>query len=380
MNLSITELIKGAPVLAPNDTLKRAASLLRASDGSSTVVIDGGQIVGIITEKAIAAALAQAPDSQFPLDTPVRSLMDPGILYVNSGATVQQAAGIFAASDVDALPVINGYGGYLGVIYRGDLVGYMTRGMKMPPVAGMATPLGVYLTTGSVSGGAGSFGLFLSGLTLGVLMVVAHAISVGILGAMGHIPLHANLHLPALLMPHWVNLQPYLSMILNVIVFVVLLRLSSLAGYHAAEHMTVHAIEAGEALKPEIVGKMPRAHPRCGTNILTGITLFLLVTYCLQDQSSLMLAALVAVLFWRSIGGWMQQYVTTKPPSARELASGIAAGNQLIERFHERPNHQEYGLARIWRMGLLQNAAGLMLVSAIVPYLAAWLHIPWLSF
>lgn len=366
--------------MAPDDTLRRAASLLRASDGSNTIVIDGTQIVGIITEKSIAAALAQAADPEAALDTPVRALMDPGILYINSGATAHEAAGVFAACDLDALPVINNYGGYLGVLYRGDLVGYMTRGMKMPSVAGMATPIGVYLTTGSISGGAGSFGLFLSGVMLGLLVVVGRAISIGIMDLLGLVPIHLGWIYRILPGVNWFEARDLAMMIVHLAVFRMLLRLSPLAGYHAAEHMTVHAIEAGEVLTPDAVRKMPRVHPRCGTNILTGIVLFLLVTSYVKDQGSLMLAALVSVFFWRSIGGWMQQYVTTSPPSASQLASGIAAGNQLIDRFHQRPNHQEYGFARIWKMGLLQNAAGLMLISTTASLLAGRFHLTWLGF
>ena len=38
--------------------------------------------------------------------------------------------------------------------------------------------------------------------------------------------------------------------------------------YHGAEHMTIHAFEAGEPLDQEHIGKYPPAHPRCGTAFL----------------------------------------------------------------------------------------------------------------
>src|SRR4051812_15503028 len=38
--------------------------------------------------------------------------------------------------------------------------------------------------------------------------------------------------------------------------------------YHGAEHMTIHAFEAGEPLDQAHVGKYPPAHPRCGTAFL----------------------------------------------------------------------------------------------------------------
>lgn len=38
--------------------------------------------------------------------------------------------------------------------------------------------------------------------------------------------------------------------------------------YHGAEHMTIHAFEAGEPLDQEHIGKYSPAHPRCGTAFL----------------------------------------------------------------------------------------------------------------
>ncbi len=38
--------------------------------------------------------------------------------------------------------------------------------------------------------------------------------------------------------------------------------------YHGAEHMTIHAFEAGDPLDVEHIGRYPPAHPRCGTAFL----------------------------------------------------------------------------------------------------------------
>ena len=38
--------------------------------------------------------------------------------------------------------------------------------------------------------------------------------------------------------------------------------------YHGAEHMTIHAYEAGDPLDTEHIAKYPPAHPRCGTAFL----------------------------------------------------------------------------------------------------------------
>ena len=381
MNQTITHLTRGAPVVAPDDTIRRAASLIRGIDGSSLIVTLNGQIMGTVSEKSIAALLGQSDDPEKALNTPISALITPGLTFVNFGVSIRDAAGLFAANDVDMLPVIDDYGGYHGVLYRADIVAHLARTMKMPSVGGMATPMGVYLTTGSQSGGANNLGLFLSGLTLGFCFMLSGALAYGIMhmyGVFMKFPIDFYLNSPAIGVPNIHDMPYYIMVALNLLIFRTLFQLSPLAGYHAAEHMTVHAIEAGEILTPDTVRKMPRVHPRCGTNLLTGLTLFFFITTYVKDQSSLLMAGLVVVLSWRSIGGWVQQHVTTKKPTEKQLASGIRAGNELIELYHNDPNYQSMGFGRIWKMGLLQNAAGLITLTFIVQQLAKTFHITWM--
>lgn len=49
-------------------------------------------------------------------------------------------------------------------------------------------------------------------------------------------------------------------------------------GYHGAEHMAIHALEAGAPLDPPSVARFPPEHPRCGTSfLLTIVVLSILV-------------------------------------------------------------------------------------------------------
>ena len=43
--------------------------------------------------------------------------------------------------------------------------------------------------------------------------------------------------------------------------------------YHGAEHMSIHAYEAGEPLSVESVRRYPPEHPRCGTSFLLIVVL-----------------------------------------------------------------------------------------------------------
>jgi uncharacterized protein YqhQ len=57
--------------------------------------------------------------------------------------------------------------------------------------------------------------------------------------------------------------------------------------YHGAEHMTIHALEAGDPLRPEAIRKYPTAHPRCGTEFLVVVILISIITFSIVGRQSL---------------------------------------------------------------------------------------------
>ncbi len=54
--------------------------------------------------------------------------------------------------------------------------------------------------------------------------------------------------------------------------------------YHGAEHMTIHALEAGTELIPSEVRKFPTAHPRCGTEFLVVVIALSIVAFSLVGR------------------------------------------------------------------------------------------------
>lgn len=353
----ITQLIKHPPVLDASDSVRRAAGVIRASDGSRVMVVRDGRIAGSVGEQSIAAFLASAPDANGALDQPIEPLIQFYPTFISESVSARDAARIFTESQVDMLPVVDGYGGLRGVLYLSDLIGSMTSSLRPPTVGGMATPLGVYLTTGSITGGAGSFGLYLTGVALGLMMIFGMLAGDGVTALLGNIAGPVS--------PLAGTVQT-ISAVMSILVLLLLLRLTPLAGYHAAEHMTVHAIEAGEDLTPDIVRRMPRVHPRCGTNILAGAMIFMLITSRFSSDVAILAAMVVLIIGWRAVGNWKQAVFTTKPPTEKQLRSGIRAGQEILRRFSERPGYVAYGFRRIWNMGFLQAAAGMSTVFCIV--------------
>ncbi len=54
--------------------------------------------------------------------------------------------------------------------------------------------------------------------------------------------------------------------------------------YHGAEHMTIHALEAGDPLTTEAVRKYPTAHQRCGTEFLVVVIALSIVMFSLVGR------------------------------------------------------------------------------------------------
>ncbi len=57
--------------------------------------------------------------------------------------------------------------------------------------------------------------------------------------------------------------------------------------YHGAEHMSIHALEAGDPLTVDAVRKYPTAHPRCGTEFLVVVILVSIVVFSLVGRQAI---------------------------------------------------------------------------------------------
>lgn len=375
---TVGEIIKRIPVIEASDSVRRAAGMLRESGGSLLFVHSQDHITGTLSEAAISELLGRNSDVEAALDSQIEPLVEPMPPFVNSRISLAEAAHVFASTGQDVLPVINDFGSFYGAVYRSDVVGALAKTLRPPTVGGMATPLGVYLTTGSASAAAGNLGLFLSGVAIAVMIGLAHVLALGVMkgiAALSGFPLSAYLDSPPLVLPpNLLDLPFYVLAVLTIVLFMALMRLSPLAGYHAAEHMTVHAIEVGEPLTPDYVRRMQRVHPRCGTNLLAAAGIFLIIVSQFGGEVAVLFGLLIVILGWRAAGAWLQYFVTTRDPSDRQLESGIAAGRQLLERYQERPGYQAVGFERVWRLGFVQTLVGLLTTTWLLQKLAE--HLP----
>jgi CBS domain-containing protein len=370
-----------ARAVGPDTRLGFVAEVLRMSPYRAVPIVDGdpdgpqgARLIGLVREQDLLGALLRAPDGTERArvrEQPARSIMVAPIALVTPSTRVSEAARLLDQSGADVLPVVDAFDTYLGLAARSDLVQDLVRPFRPPVVGGMATPLGVYLTTGAVSGGAGTLALVLTGLALFSLHLVGQGLGEILVDQIRRVAVLA-FGIGALRAAVPGGLADFLEQIVpqfaQFALFLLLLRLSPISGYHAAEHQVVHAIERAEPLAVETVRAMPRVHPRCGTNLVAGMMILLLggtLLLPLAGDWGYVLSGIVALAYWRSLGAWLQQHFTTRPATDAQIQSGIVAARQLLAE-HGRapfvpPHKRQRPLVRLWRMGFVQILCGFLI-------------------
>ncbi len=126
--------------------------------------------------------------------------------------------------------------------------------------------------------------------------------------------------------------------------------------YHGAEHMTIHALEAGDPLTTDAVRKYPTAHPRCGTEFLVVVIALSIFAFSLVGRQSLGIMVVSRVLLIPVIAavgyeilrfgarhrgnpvvkaimapGILVQMITTKRPTDDQIQVAIVSMEQALE-------------------------------------------------
>jgi len=334
------------------DSVARASRRLGEEGWPGLPVMRDGHVIGVFTEASLRMALIR----DVPNLAPIAGLVQPAPPCLPVTATGAEALRAFADAGVDWLIVTDPTGNPLGVLRAGDLYGRPRPVDRPRSVGGMATPFGVYLTSGTLGAGANFGALMATGALMFLSLFMAHVASIHVL----------DLRWFLTWSPSWREIA--LST-LTTLGFLLCLRLLPLAGTHAAEHMVVHAIEREEPLVPEVIARMPRVHPRCGTNLAAGAMIFLGISQStvITDESLRFLAAVVLTLsFWRPLGSFLQTWFTTRTPNARQIANGIQAGEALLAAYARTPYVPSSIWRRLWNSGLAGVISGSLLASLVL--------------
>lgn len=321
----VIEFVRATHPVYPDSSLNSALAHLRESGLRVIPVVDGIFFIGVLWEDKLLEAVLDGRSAT----SSVRDLIDSRPPTILPNAFLEEAREKFRATKAPALAVVDEEGVFVGLLPATALFSPVPTPISPGMVGGLATPFGVYLTNGVVTGGVGAFALVATGALLFVFFTAAVMITMGGLALWEKFA-----GLPS---EQWAHI---IINYLPAVLFLVFLRVSPLAGMHAAEHMVVHAIERREPLTPETVERMPRVHPRCGTNLAVGAMLFIWLAekdWGNWKPMGLLIALILTIIFWRRLGNFLQFIATTKQPTPLQIENAIKAGEELIENFKQSP-------------------------------------------
>lgn len=355
LSLPIGLLMRPTYSVEPFESLEVAVRKLRENGASIIPVIDNGNYAGVICERVLTSALAAGMELSDPVEA-----ISHGVLTAHPSTTGAEALRLMEESGEQTLVVIDANGKVLGILSPTDLFPKRVVPPRPPVVGGMATPFGVHLTTGGIRAGVPQYALVATGFVMFTLLAVSDIISFTI----------ANFIEARHALPWIVNL---VVSALPLLLFLAGMRLIPLSGIHAAEHKVVHAIERGEELTRANVRRMPRVHPRCGTNIAAGAAIFLGLsgsTIIPWQEFRGFIAIIATLFFWKPLGSALQYYVTTKKPTEKQLDLGIKSGNELLAKYATMGGGTTSIFGRIYNSGLLHVMAGSTLALGIFTLIA----------
>jgi CBS domain-containing protein len=135
INQPLSELQLDDPIVVPPaETVRSAVDRMHEGGGSCVLVVDGGRLSGIFTERDV---LKRCLDNGFDWDQPVGSLAtkDPGSIAPTR--SIAEAIATFQRSGYRTLPVVDG-GAVVGLIRVGDVLRHIAEAfpeevLNLPP-------------------------------------------------------------------------------------------------------------------------------------------------------------------------------------------------------------------------------------------------------
>lgn len=119
-SVKLRDLLEEAPYLCgPDTTVREAASAMDRSDLGSLAVVEGMNLLGLVTERDIRRCVAEGADLT---ETTVAAIMSGDPDTFDPDLDVWDAASWIAESGYRHLPVVDDEGALLGVVSVRDLL------------------------------------------------------------------------------------------------------------------------------------------------------------------------------------------------------------------------------------------------------------------
>lgn len=115
--------------VSPDTTIADAARRMIARETGAAVVIEDGDLVGVISERDLMRAIPDACDPE----TPVSERMSRHVMTASPGTSVPEAMAIMIEGRFRHLPVVEG-GRVLGMVSMRDLMSWTALRLRLGPL------------------------------------------------------------------------------------------------------------------------------------------------------------------------------------------------------------------------------------------------------
>lgn len=120
MERTIRALMTDNPrTVAPDDHVVDAARLMRDEDAGAVPIVEGGRLVGMLTDRDIAVRLVA--DGRDPGTTPVSEIASQHLVTVDPQQELDEALRLMAQHQVRRLPVVEEDGKLVGILAQADV-------------------------------------------------------------------------------------------------------------------------------------------------------------------------------------------------------------------------------------------------------------------
>ena len=105
--------------VSSDDTAAIAAKVMKEKNVGTLMVIDGQEVKGLITDRAIVTRVVG--EDKDPRDVPIRSIMTRDIITCSEDKDIMDAARTLGENKIRRMPVVNDHHELVGIISISDI-------------------------------------------------------------------------------------------------------------------------------------------------------------------------------------------------------------------------------------------------------------------
>ncbi len=111
----------------PSDSIQTAANIMREEDAGAVPVVEGGRVVGMVTDRDIV--VRAVADGDFTAK--ISDVVSDDVITATPEMTTSEAAELMGEHQIRRLPVIDGDDRLVGIVSLGDLAVKENRDSRM---------------------------------------------------------------------------------------------------------------------------------------------------------------------------------------------------------------------------------------------------------